>query len=101
MCQRTEDDLEELKNVPSEDVFIAGGEEIYREYLPYCDIALITSIDYAEEADTFFPNLEQDQDWKMLLAGEEQTYFDLCYEFRLYRRIRGSVPVKNSPDGGK
>lgn len=101
VCHSTEEALEELKNYPSEDVFIAGGEEIYREFLPYCDIAHITSIDYAYEADTFFPNLDQDQDWKMLLAGEEQTYFDLCYEFRLYRRIRGSVPVKNSPDGGK
>ena len=96
-----EETLKELEKYPSEDIFIAGGEEIYREFLPYCDVAHITYIDYTYEADTFFPDLEQEEDWKMLLASEEQTYFDLCYEFRLYRRTGRKIPAKNSPDGGK
>ncbi|HJC47353.1 MAG TPA: dihydrofolate reductase [Candidatus Lachnoclostridium pullistercoris] len=97
VCRSVDEALEKLKNYPSEDIFIAGGEEIYRAFLPFCDVAHITYIDYAYEADTFFPDLDRDPDWKMILAGEEQTYFDLCYEFRLYRRIRG----KNSPAAGK
>ena len=55
-------------------------------------MAHITYIDYAYEADTHFPNLDQDGEWKLLLTGEEQTYFDLCYEFRLYRRVKAAGP---------
>ena len=40
------------------DVFVIGGESIYRAMLPYCDTALVTRIDYAYEADTWFPNLD-------------------------------------------
>ena len=34
--------LEELKQYPSEDVYIIGGESIYKQLLPYCDTAHIT-----------------------------------------------------------
>ena len=86
VCRSVDEALEKLKNYPSEDIFIAGGEEIYRAFLPFCDVAHITYIDYAYEADTFFPDLDRDPDWKMILAGEEQTYFDLEYVFAVYER---------------
>ena len=89
VCRSLEEALEELKKYPSEDIFVAGGQEIYEMFLPYCDVAHITYIDYGYEADTQFPNLDESEEWRMLLAGEEQTYFDLCYEFRLYRRVKG------------
>ena len=88
VCHSLEEALEILKKYPTEDIFVAGGQEIYEQFLPHCDVAHITYIDYAYEADTHFPNLDQDGEWKLLLTGEEQTYFDLCYEFRLYRRVR-------------
>ncbi len=89
VCKSLEETLEKLREYPSEDIFIAGGQEIYEEFLPYCDVAHITYIDYSYEADVKFPDLDRSEEWQLCLAGEEQTYFDLCYEFRMYRRIRG------------
>ena len=82
-----EETLEFLKQFPSEDVFIIGGEEIYRQFLPCCDTAHVTWIDYKYQADTHFPvNLDQDPNWHVTAESDEQTYFDLCYEFRKYER---------------
>ena len=46
---------EELKKYPSEDIYVIGGETIYKQLLDDCDVAHITKIDYAFEADAYFP----------------------------------------------
>ena len=78
--------LEQLKQYDSEDVYIIGGESIYRQMLPYCDVAHVTKIDYSYEADTYFPNLDKDEDWVITADSDEQTYFDIAYEFLRYER---------------
>ncbi len=78
--------LEQLKQYDSEDVYIIGGESIYRQMLPYCDVAHVTKIDYSYEADTYFPNLDADGDWVITADSDEQTYFDIAYEFLRYER---------------
>ena len=82
-----EEMMDELKKYPSEDIYVIGGETIYRQLLPYCDRAYITKIDHAYDADTYFPNLDEDPQWKMTKISEEQTYFDLEYVFTVYERI--------------
>ena len=69
-----------------QDVFVIGGGQIYRDLLPYTDTAYITKVDYTYDADTRFPNLDEDPEWELAERGEEQTYFDLIYEFDVYRR---------------
>lgn len=76
--------LEELKQYPAEDVYVIGGESVYRALLPYCDKAYVTRIDHAYLADTYFPNLDEDPEWKMTKVSDEQTYFDLEYVFTIY-----------------
>lgn len=83
-----EEALELLKQYPPEDIYIIGGDEIYRQFLPYCDTAHVTWIDYRYEADAYFPNLEQSGEWELTAESEEQTYFSICYEFRRYNRIK-------------
>ena len=78
--------LEELKQYPSEDVYVVGGDSIYRQLLPYCDVAHVTKIDYAYEADTYFPNLDEMKEWQITASSEEQTYFDLEYTFLKYEK---------------
>ena len=75
----------ELKQYESEDVFVAGRETVYRQLLPYCDTAHITKIDYAYEADAYFPRLDELPEWELAADSEEQTYFDLEYYFLQYR----------------
>ena len=78
--------LELCREYAPEDVYIIGGESVYRQLLPYCDTAHITKIDYAYEADAFFPNLDEDPEWEITARSDEQTYFDIPYEFVRYER---------------
>lgn len=43
----------ELEQYNSEDVYVIGGESIYRQLLDECDVAHITKIDYAYDADAY------------------------------------------------
>ena len=78
--------LEELKKYDSKDIYIVGGESVYRQMLPYCDTAHLTKIDRTYEADRYFPDLDGDGGWEVTAESEEQTYFDIAYEFVEYRR---------------
>ncbi len=77
-----------LKDYDTKDVYVIGGESVYRQLLPYCDTAHITKIDHAFDADTYFPNLDEDEEWEMTKISEEQTCFDLEYYFTVYERVR-------------
>lgn len=79
---------EELKKYNSEDIYVIGGESIYSMLLDECDTAHITKIDYAYEADAYFPNLDEHVDWEIIADSDEQTYFDLEYYFLKYRNSR-------------
>ncbi len=76
----------ELKKYPTEDVYIIGGESVYRMMLPACDVVHVTKIDHDYEADAYFPNLDKDDEWEITAESEEQTYFDLPYYFVKYER---------------
>lgn len=78
--------LEELKKYSTEDIYIIGGDSIYKQMLPYCDVAHVTRIDHAYEADSYFPNLDADPEWEITADSEEQVYFDLTYQFVKYER---------------
>ena len=83
----TYDELrEELKKYDTDDVYVIGGESVYRMLLPECDTVLVTKIDRAFQADTFFPDLDTMDEWEMTEEGEEQTCFDLEYRFTKYER---------------
>ena len=83
-----EDLREELKKYPSEDIYVIGGESIYRQLLDDCDVAHITKIEYAYDADTYFPNLDEMLEWQITADSEEQTYFDLEYFFYKYEKVK-------------
>lgn len=78
--------LEELKKYDEKDVYVVGGESVYRQLLPYCDTAHITKIDHVYEADAYFPDLDQDPEWEITADSEEHTYFDIAYTYLKYER---------------
>ena len=82
----TDELAEVLKQYKDEDIYVIGGESIYRQLLPNCSRAYITKIDHAYQADTYFPNLDDDAEWELTKISEEQTYFNLEYEFTVYER---------------
>ena len=85
VCNSPEEAAELAKT--AERAMVIGGGSIYRQMLPLCDTAYVTKVHCTPESDTFFPDLDQDPDWKLteiLHSGEENgIFFDMC----LYRRI--------------
>ncbi len=79
---------EELKKYKSEDIYIIGGEQIYKALVDDCDVAHITKIEYEYDADAYFPNLDEKPEWKIVADSEEQTYFDLEFFFYRYEKIK-------------
>lgn len=79
---------EELKKYNSEDIYIIGGEQIYKALVDECDVAHITKIEYEYDADAYFPNLDEKPEWKIVADSEEQTYFDLEFFFYKYEKIK-------------
>ena len=84
VCKSPEEAMEQVKDQSR--VFVIGGGTIYRQMLPLCDRAYITKVHTAPVSDTFFPDLDQDPQWKLaeiLMHGEENG---IAYEMLLYKR---------------
>jgi dihydrofolate reductase len=68
------------------DAVVIGGASVYRALLPWCELAHVTRLDAAFEADCYFPNLDEDPAWQ---AGEPSPPMEqdgLCYRYVSYRR---------------
>ena len=83
--------LEELEKYSAKDIYIIGGESIYRQMLPYCTTAHVTRIDRSYQADAFFPNLDKEEGWQITARSEEQSYFDTTYSFIKYEKLLQKV----------
>ena len=99
VCASVEEVLDAVKDYDDNDIYVIGGGEIYKEFLPYCDVAHITKIDYKYDADTYLENLEVFKEvletraggvischWHITANSEEKTYFDIVYEFVKYEK---------------
>ena len=63
-----------------EEVFVAGGEEIYRQALPRADRIYLTVVHRSVDGDTFFPEFDDSQ-WDLVRDDERGEF-----SFRLYER---------------
>ena len=84
VCASPEEAVELAKK--ADRAMVIGGGSIYRQMLPFCDAAYITKVHVTPESDTFFPNLDEMEDWyaaEMLRQGEENG---IAYEMLLYKR---------------
>ena len=79
------EELQELIN-GDDNAFVIGGEAIYRTLLPYCSRAYITMVDAQADADRFFPNIEQMEEWTLAGASEWKEHEGIRYQFREYHR---------------
>ncbi|RAV04122.1 dihydrofolate reductase [Paenibacillus sp. YN15] len=79
---------EGLKLAGEGEVFIIGGAEVFKLFLPRADRLLLTLIHQAFPADTFFPKVEEGQ-WELAsvvpgMTDEDNPY---SYDFREYLPI--------------
>lgn len=67
---------------PDDKIYVIGGEQIYRQMLPFCDTAYVTKVDADGKADCFAPDLDRDDNWVMteeIACGEDKgTRYSIC-----------------------
>ncbi|MDO4545867.1 MAG: dihydrofolate reductase [Bacillota bacterium] len=85
VCHSKEEVLEKVKTFDEEDVFIAGGAGIYREFFDCCRAFYITRIYDSFEADTYFPRLEESE-FEIAWRSEMQEEKGISYQFLKYVR---------------
>ena len=84
VCHSPEEAVQLAKT--AQRAMVIGGGSIYRQMLPLCDKAYITKVHATPVSDTFFPNLDDDENWELsriLQSGEEDG---ISYEMCLYIR---------------
>lgn len=75
-------------SLKEDDQFIIGGGQIYKELLPYCDRVYVTKIfKNHNQVDTYFPNLDELEEWTPVACTDIRQYKDLTYQFWQYDRI--------------
>jgi dihydrofolate reductase len=83
---------EALDHAAREDeVFILGGEAVYRIALPRADCLYLTIIHATIEGDTYFPTLDFD-DWKLVEDERYEPDDRHAYAFSFRRYERRSTP---------
>ena len=82
------DSLEEFMNEYGKEIFIIGGGQIYHSLLSIYNRVYVTKIYKSHEnVDSYFPNLDNDNNWKMVSASEILTNNNLTYQFCCYDRV--------------
>ncbi|MBR6404229.1 MAG: dihydrofolate reductase [Eubacterium sp.] len=85
IAHSVEELFEILKDYDTDSVYVVGGGKIYSLLEPYCDEAIITKLDYKYQADTWFPNLDEKENWELVETSEEKTYFSIEYHYLTYK----------------
>jgi dihydrofolate reductase len=71
-----------------DEIFIIGGGEIYKIFLPLANKLYLTEVDATPPADTFFPKFDK-RDWKLVRSvlhpkDEKHLY---SFSFNIYEKI--------------
>lgn len=89
--QVTYTNMEAIKlwlSTAEDNIFIIGGETIYKELLSFCDRVYVTKIHKSfDNVDTYFPNLDIDQNWAPACCSAVYEHDGLPYQFWEYDRI--------------
>lgn len=83
--------IEQYKD-SEEEVFICGGAEIYKKFLPYAKKMIITEIyDTAKVADTYFPEFNH-KEWHVMMEKngideDKETSKSIYWQILVYTKI--------------
>ena len=59
---------------------------MYNAALDRCDVAYVTKIEKAFEADRYFPNLDNDPKWEVVETEGPFQHEDLTFSYVTYKR---------------
>ena len=84
---RSVDELLSLIKTTADEVFVIGGESVYRLLLPYVDTALVTKVNKTVPADSFMPDLDADDEWALEGKSEPISENGVEFCFCTYKRV--------------
>lgn len=73
-------------NLKSDEAFVIGGADIYKQMMPYCDKFYITKIEAELPADRYFVDLDQVDGLEITWTGPIEEYKGTKYQYVLYER---------------
>jgi dihydrofolate reductase len=89
MAHSVADALEIAKQSPgSEKVFVVGGGQIYKLFMPHVDTLMLALFEEEKPGDVFFP--EYEHDFTAVGTPEEHSYNNVRYYYQTFRR-RGTL----------
>ncbi len=76
---RSLDEAVKVAASSGEDVFVAGGAEVYREAMEIADRMELTEVDQAPNGDTWFPQVDRDR-WEETARESHEGFAFVTYE---------------------
>jgi len=86
ICHSLDELFEKTANIPPMNIYVIGGESVYRQLLPYCSVAYITKIYASFNADWHMVNLDKCKSWCLIREGLLREYNGISYRFTEYAR---------------
>lgn len=83
----------EIGHFCKDDVFVCGGETVYRQLIGYCDRALVTKVEADGGADAFFPDLDK-LGWRLAHVSEPMETGGYTVRFTTYENPSVKVFAK-------
>lgn len=84
VCNSLNQLFNELLKYNTNDVFVIGGESVYKQLLPYCTEVYVTKIQKTYIADRHFTNLDENSSWKLLDKSDLQAYDGVEFYYTKY-----------------
>lgn len=76
--------FDDLKAYASNDAFVIGGADVYKNLLPYCTKAYVTKTFADGVCDRWFENLDEMPNWKLIEKSEMYEYDSIKFQFCTY-----------------
>lgn len=74
-----------LKGYDDDHIFVAGGETIYQQLLPYCEFGYITFLKGSFNADKHMLPINTLLQWQKVWESEEKNHNGLLFRFTKYK----------------
>ena len=71
-----------------DDVYVIGGESVYKAMLPFVNTAIVTRTEVNLPADTYFPDLETNEEWELSETSDVMEHEGVKFRFCTYKRKR-------------
>ncbi|MBS4959932.1 MAG: dihydrofolate reductase [Clostridiales bacterium] len=84
VCHSVEEVLAVCGQYREKEIYIAGGASVYHEFLPFCEKAIVTTVEHVFEADTFMDCLDVHPDWALLETSEPMEDHGMVYYRKIY-----------------